>query len=190
VVQKEREEIVKICEECGARCCKGPSPNITIFDIVRILKYLNKKPRDVVQYFEYYTHEEYITKILPRNYNVAISYETVRELERKFGKYFKYMLIIKLRKIDSDCIFLKNNRCTIYPVRPMACRAYPLKISGIDDSCLLVKYGIDLSFERRWLLEYIKEINIHYNIFMNYEVFNLEKLIEILERFWNEVSIL
>ncbi|RMI13251.1 MAG: YkgJ family cysteine cluster protein [Calditrichaeota bacterium] len=26
---------------------------------------------------------------------------------------------------NGDCIFLKENRCTIYPVRPLQCRTYP-----------------------------------------------------------------
>lgn len=32
---------------------------------------------------------------------------------------------IILKEPDEDCLFLENNRCKIYPVRPAQCRAWP-----------------------------------------------------------------
>ncbi len=181
----------EICRECGAKCCKGPSPNITIFDIVRILKYLNEKPENILKYFETYTHEEYLCKVLPEKFNVHISYETILELKRKLGKYFENLLIIKLRKRqDNSCIFLKDDRCLIYPVRPMACRAYPLKITGIDDSCPMTKYNVDLSYERTMLDIYVRELEHHYKLFMSREVASIRQLIEVLSEYWDKVPIL
>jgi Fe-S-cluster containining protein len=29
---------------------------------------------------------------------------------------------------DGKCIFLENNRCTIYPLRPLICRFYPFEL--------------------------------------------------------------
>jgi Fe-S-cluster containining protein len=182
----------EICKQCGARCCKGPSPNITIFDVVRILKYLNEKPENVLKYFEVYTHEEYLCKILPERFNVYISYETINELKRRLGKYFENLLIIKLKKCeDNSCIFLRDDdRCSIYPVRPMACRAYPLKITGLDDSCPMVKYDVDLSYERSMLDIYVREIEQHYRLFMSREISTVNQLIEVLLEYWSKVPIL
>ncbi len=181
----------EICRECGARCCKGPSPNITIFDVVRILKYLNKSPENVLDYFEIYTHEEYLCKVLPERYNVSISYETIRELKRRLGKYFENLLIVKLRKEENSCIFLQNDyKCSIYPVRPIACRAYPLKITGIDDSCPMAKRGIDLSYERNMLNIYVREMEDHYRIFMEREITSIRRLIGVISDIWSMVPIL
>ncbi|NPA23384.1 MAG: YkgJ family cysteine cluster protein [Crenarchaeota archaeon] len=185
---KRKEEI---CRECGARCCKGPSPNITIFDVVRILKHLGRPPKDVLQYFEVYTHEEYLCNVLPSRYNVTISYETIMELKRRLGRYFERLLIIKLRKVDHSCIFLKDdNTCSIYPVRPIACRAFPLKVTGPDESCLLIRYGVDLSFERYMLNIYVREMEDHYRLFMNREIMSLEHLIRLISEMWDKVPIL
>lgn len=35
-----------------------------------------------------------------------------------------------IRKKDGKCFFLENNRCTIYPVRPLTCRFYPFSLSN------------------------------------------------------------
>ena len=38
--------------------------------------------------------------------------------------------VYEMRKTaeDGKCIFLKNNRCTIYPLRPLICRFYPFEL--------------------------------------------------------------
>ncbi|NPB00628.1 MAG: YkgJ family cysteine cluster protein [Crenarchaeota archaeon] len=182
----------EICKQCGARCCKGPSPNITIFDVIRILKHLGEGPEKVSTYFEILTHEEYLCKVLPERFNVHISYETIQELKRRLGKYFENILIIKLKKReDNSCIFLKeDDKCSIYVVRPMACRAYPLKITGPDDSCPMVKYGVDLSYERSMLEIYVREIEEHYRLFMSREITTVRQLVEVLSEYWNKVPIL
>ena len=37
-----------------------------------------------------------------------------------------------LRRNDHQCIFLEDNRCTIYPDRPWICRTYPFMLDGDD----------------------------------------------------------
>jgi hypothetical protein len=32
----------------------------------------------------------------------------------------------RIRNVQDECYFLKQNRCTIYPDRPVGCRIYPL----------------------------------------------------------------
>jgi uncharacterized protein len=42
-----------------------------------------------------------------------------------------YCYEMKKRAEDGKCVFLENDRCTIYPVRPLICRFYPFEL----DSC-------------------------------------------------------
>lgn len=36
--------------------------------------------------------------------------------------------VLKTLGEDDTCIFLKNNRCSVYPVRPRTCRLYPMTV--------------------------------------------------------------
>lgn len=44
--------------------------------------------------------------------------------------YFVYML--RTTGEDEACIFLKDNRCMIQPVKPKACRTYPLSAEPLE----------------------------------------------------------
>jgi uncharacterized protein len=50
-----------------------------------------------------------------------------------------YAFEMKKRAEDRKCVFLKNNRCTIYSLRPIICRFYPfeLKVSSIRKNMFL-----------------------------------------------------
>lgn len=53
---------------------------------------------------------------------------TIKEFAQKFVRYVdgKYSLREKSGNgEDHDCIFLKDKRCQIYPVRPKQCRTFP-----------------------------------------------------------------
>jgi Fe-S-cluster containining protein len=39
-----------------------------------------------------------------------------------------YTYEMKRTKEDGKCVFLENNLCTIYPVRPLICRFYPFEL--------------------------------------------------------------
>jgi len=41
-----------------------------------------------------------------------------------------YVYEIKKRAEDGKCIFLEQNRCTIYPLRPLICRFYPFELKS------------------------------------------------------------
>jgi Fe-S-cluster containining protein len=49
----------------------------------------------------------------------------------KIRNKMPYTYEMKKTAEDGKCVFLENNRCTIYPLRPLICRFYPfeLKIS-------------------------------------------------------------
>jgi len=39
----------------------------------------------------------------------------------------------EMKKIEGDCVFLKNNKCTIYEARPLICRFYPFELKFDKD---------------------------------------------------------
>ncbi len=46
-------------------------------------------------------------------------------------------------KFNQDCIFLEDDGCRIYPVRPQQCRDFPFKwqYEGAGRECLLIRLG-------------------------------------------------
>ncbi len=51
-----------------------------------------------------------------------------RYLRQKHGRF----ALIELKYKNYDCIFLKDNKCSIYPVRPTQCRTYPWWVSNLS----------------------------------------------------------
>ena len=87
-------------------------------------------------------------RILLTDYDIARIKKDM--VEEKFCKKikpngpYKYMMIQK----DGSCIFLSNNRCTIYEKRPLICRFYPFTmienesyVFQADAGCLGVNLG-------------------------------------------------
>ena len=48
----------------------------------------------------------------------------------KINKKEPYVYEIKKRADDGKCIFLENNRCIIYPLRPLICKFYPFELKS------------------------------------------------------------
>jgi len=42
-----------------------------------------------------------------------------------------YVYEMKKTAEDGKCVFLENNRCTIYPLRPLICRFYPFELKRV-----------------------------------------------------------
>jgi len=47
------------------------------------------------------------------------------EFMKKYTRYFHGRYALKELSKTYDCIFLKDKKCTIYPVRPKQCRTFP-----------------------------------------------------------------
>lgn len=101
--------------ECQAMCCKDLLISLSHIDVQRILKH---KRLDLSKFIKFYT-----------------------EVNPEFYKYTASIVAIKLDNTDclmalnlvdhnECCPFLKNNKCIIYPYRPMVCRTYPFMING------------------------------------------------------------
>ena len=95
-----------ICELCNAKCCKTFVVTITAFDLFRIAEHI----KDYKKYVE-------IRKPDILNYDERFLIEC---------KECHGLLAIK----SHPCAFLKNNRCSIWPFAPMACKLYPYNIEG------------------------------------------------------------
>jgi Fe-S-cluster containining protein len=39
----------------------------------------------------------------------------------------------EMKKIEGKCVFLKDNKCTIYELRPLICRFYPFELKFSED---------------------------------------------------------
>lgn len=48
---------------------------------------------------------------------------SIKQFTKKY--VIKVSKAYRFRKITEDCAFLKDNRCSIYPVRPLQCRTWP-----------------------------------------------------------------
>lgn len=94
--QQELEKKALPCDQCG-HCCRFGSGYLTEHDVEHIAEYL-QITQDTLRE-RYLEQVPLLTKTMFRP-----------RLERQPG--FVY----------GPCVFLDNNRCTIYPVRPVYCR--------------------------------------------------------------------
>jgi Fe-S-cluster containining protein len=65
-----------------------------------------------------------------------ISKETlldVREFAEPVSGFEPY--VYEMRKTEEGkCLFLKDNRCTIYEIRPLICRFYPFELKNLGNN--------------------------------------------------------
>ena len=99
-----------ICSLCDARCCKTKVITITVFDMFRIVQrgvevesFVELRKPDILFFDER-----------------DLLYCNVEGVEMEF------LLTIK----SHPCVFLKNNRCSIYEYAPLTCKSYPLNKKG------------------------------------------------------------
>jgi hypothetical protein len=70
----------------------------------------------------------------------------------------------RIRNVEDECFFLKENKCNIYPYRPVGCRIYPLVLyeeSGravIDTDCPYHDEFQKTDKDVKKLMEAIREI--------------------------------
>jgi len=103
------------CMKCG-NCCSDENILITVThkDLQRLVKHLKCALNDLIKFIGFYYGED-----LSREKMVTPAFLTVR------GSAF----LALIKKENGECIFLKNNRCSIYPARPLVCRSFPFVFS-------------------------------------------------------------
>ncbi|HIP56687.1 MAG TPA: YkgJ family cysteine cluster protein [Ignisphaera aggregans] len=93
---------------------------------------------------------------------------------------------IKLKNVDNHCVFLdpQSRRCTIYEIRPLGCRLYPLiYVEGIgvtlDSECPLSRYWMsrcdELETGLKQLEEFLMRLEIEYRYRVDWRLFNSSK---------------
>lgn len=93
------------CRRCGA-CCSGGNNEVAVSpdEIERLQK------------------------------ETCLSFEEIAEpypdwIDADDGSRFTFGWVLR-RGADGNCMFLKENRCTVYAVRPHLCRTYPFMLDG------------------------------------------------------------
>lgn len=100
------------CIRCGKCCSSGPNVALTVFDVCRLARYLNKPWRDLAGKFFYVIIADYIPIAILRGLNDKCVFLKVEGMV---------------------------TTCTVYPARPFRCRLYPfIPISPIESSKLEV----------------------------------------------------
>lgn len=103
---QKSEDILFSCNFCG-ECCKGMDIPLTSFDIKRILS-LDNIP-----------NPDFFITLYPSN--KENSYALLM-----YGDY--HTLYLSMSLSENHCIFLKDNKCTIYENRPSPCRTWPFTL--------------------------------------------------------------
>jgi len=93
------------CSSTGA-CCKEFIININLKDVIDVLK---NRPDLKIEDFVNFNQEEELTKYLTSQEN--------RNLDSK---------VLSFKKKNNHCLFLEDNKCSIYNFRPAVCRNWPL----------------------------------------------------------------
>lgn len=104
---RKKNKILFGCNFCGD-CCKGMDIPLTYFDINRILL-LDNIP-----------NPDYFITLYPSDKNNLDSLLL-------YGDYHNLYLSTSLS--ENNCIFLKDNKCTIYENRPLPCRTWPFTLN-------------------------------------------------------------
>jgi hypothetical protein len=62
-----------------------------------------------------------------------VTLKLVEEFSVQIEGQEPYVYEMKKTKKEGKCLFLKENICTIYTLRPLICRFYPLQLEIIED---------------------------------------------------------
>lgn len=116
------------CQHCGA-CCRQPNLIVTVTgkDILRIATALGLNASETINALDFYlidnetSFPEGMRDIPPIMTEKGLAYVAIRKME------------------DGACIFLDDNKCMIYPVRPAVCRTFPFTFQMKDDG---LRWGI------------------------------------------------
>ena len=169
---------------------------VTVFDIVRICKFLKIEPRKFIKDFcECLTLREIVSK---SPYKTLKIYVNIIEnlLKPRIVSLLEKTIFIRFKLIDDHCIFLNNdNSCKIHPVKPMVCRVFPLKpytsiLEGrlrIAEACPLSKHPELLRKEFEYFRIYVQECKTHLLVVLGLDFEEVLRLIEYLMKIHDEL---
>ena len=162
------------CTRCGRCCSGGPNVALTVFDVVRMARFLRMEWKEFL-----------------KNYVKVIIADVI-----------PHMLLRGNEK--GHCLFLawkhdSKSLCVIYPARPMRCRVYPILVESlrpqklyIDPKSPGVGQGKERDIPQKLVEAYVKERIRHYTIIHHYIVGRgyepLQALYKAIEDAWNEAT--
>ncbi|MFN8576489.1 MAG: YkgJ family cysteine cluster protein [Candidatus Sericytochromatia bacterium] len=117
------------CETCG-NCCRFKSINITHNDIQKILD--NKPDLDISDFVSF--------KTLDKNDKDC---DNINYQNNRVSMVFK-------KKNNGECVFLKDNKCSIHTFKPLICKTWPFTIREVDNQVMWSLH------EREFLRDYCK----------------------------------
>lgn len=124
------------CTKCGA-CCSYPGMivNVTPRDVRTLVRYLKVDASALLKVLAFYQVEP----------NDTMDEATIQErMVFPALKTHKGLAFLGLLKQPSgQCLFLKNNKCSIYPARPRICQSFPFtyKKAGNGMSTTMAKFA-------------------------------------------------
>lgn len=109
---------------------------------------------------------------------MILTLNDLKRLKKVSEEFYTYSNgFYRLKNVNGKCIFLENNICKIYELRPMGCRAYPLVYDErrgviLDDDCPLKTIPKkELLKGVKELLIALKEIERDYGYKVNWDLF-------------------
>src|SRR3989338_7464904 len=115
------------CTSLKEDCCSSDYAKfITLQDAERIASFLQKEVKDFAM-FSSLSEEDTKTDLFMKK-DHPYYYDLSQE-----GNLLQLQ-----KKKDGSCIFFKENRCSIHPARPLACRAYPFWYKKENDSFKII----------------------------------------------------
>jgi hypothetical protein len=160
------------CTRCGACCSGGPNVSLTVFDVVRMAKFLKMHWRDFL-----------------RGYVKVIVADVLPFMALRGDEQGRCLLLYERHDGTTEC--------TVYPARPMRCRLYPVLVEDLggqrvylDPKSPGVGRGSGRPLPRRLVSQYIGERRRHYQLLYKLVVEEgmdpLEALERAIEEAWRE----
>ena len=105
-----RERVPFQCSRCGG-CCRNVRDSVMLepYDAYRLTKHLCRDAPEV-------TIED-----------VLLRYSEMKPLSRGYNVF-----VLKTVNDSGICLFLQNNKCSVYTARPRTCRIYPFSVAPAD----------------------------------------------------------
>ena len=110
------------CVYC-ANCCSDKTTivNVSYLDILRIIKGLNLTFNEILEILGFYIYD----KNVPHDFYKKM---VIPPIITEKGKAFVGLL----KRSTGACIFLDENKCKIYNLRPMFCRTFPFTFKALN----------------------------------------------------------
>jgi Fe-S-cluster containining protein len=162
------------CTRCGRCCSGGPNVALTVYDVVRMARFLRMGWKSFLR--------GYVKVII--------------------ADLWPHMLLRGDER--GRCLFLAQRHdgtklCVIYPARPMRCRLYPVLVESLEPRTVYldprspgVGRGPERPLPRRLIQQYIEERRRHYRLLHRLIVEEgmepLQALYRALEEAWKEAE--